>query len=70
MKRKEKIEFEDLLNMIEDKQIDIAQKLDLSRQMISDLKFNRRQMSLTTLSKFVNEYPDLPWLEYIKDIIK
>ena len=60
--------FEDLLEMINEKQIDIAKKVGISRQMLTELKAGRKNMSLETLSKFVNAYPNLPWLEYIKVI--
>lgn len=66
----ENIKFSDILDMIPDRQIDISKKLCISRQLITDIKFKRKNMSVITLSKFINEYPNLPWLDYIKGLTK
>lgn len=61
------IKFEDILMYITSKeqQKDIAKKLDISQQLITELKKGRKNMSITTLSSFIREYPLMPWYEYL-----
>ena len=64
------IKFEDILMYVNRKhqQKDIADKLNVSQQLITELKKGRKNMSITTLSSFIREYPLLPWLEYLRGI--
>lgn len=62
------IKFEDILMYINRKhqQKDIADKLNISQQLITELKKGRKNMSITTLSSFMREYPLMPWFEYLQ----
>lgn len=62
------IKFEDILMYINRKhqQKDIADKLNISQQLITELKKGRKNMSITTLSSFIREYPLMPWFEYLQ----
>ena len=62
------IKFEDILMYITSKeqQKDIAKKLDISQQLITELKKGRKNMSITTLASFIREYPLMPWFEYLQ----
>ena len=62
------IKFEDILLYINRKhqQKDIADKLNISQQLITELKKGRKNMSITTLSSFIREYPLMPWFEYLQ----
>lgn len=65
------LKFEDLLMYINRKhqQKDIADKLNISQQLITELKKERKNMSITTLSSFMREYPLMPWFEYLRGIL-
>ena len=67
-----KLKFEDILMYINrnNQQKDISEKLNLSRQLITELKKERANMSLKTLSSFISEFPLLPWFEYLKEVDK
>ena len=62
------LSFEDILMYINRKQQqkDIANKLNISQQLITELKKGRKNMSITTLSSFIREYPLMPWFEYLQ----
>lgn len=64
------IKFKDILLYINKKhqQKDIANKLNISQQLITELKKGRKNMSITTLSSFIREYPLMPWFEYLRGI--
>lgn len=64
------IKFKDILLYINKKQQqkDIANKLNISQQLITELKKGRKNMSITTLSSFIKEYPLMPWFEYLRGI--
>ena len=64
------IKFKDILLYIKKKQQqkDIANKLNISQQLITELKKGRKNMSITTLSSFIKEYPLMPWFEYLRGI--
>lgn len=65
------IKFEDILMYINrtHQQKDIANKLNISQQLITELKKGRKNMSITTLSSFIREYPLMPWFEYLRGIL-
>ena len=62
------IKFEDILMYInrKEQQKDIAKKLNISQQLITELKKERKNMSVNTLSAFIKEYPLMPWFEYLQ----
>lgn len=64
------IKFNDILMYINrnTQQKDIAEKLNISKQLITELKKERKNMSVDTLSSFIREYPLMPWYEYLRDI--
>ena len=65
------IRFEDILLYInrKEQQKEIAEKLNISKQLITELKKERKNMSITTLSSFIREYPLMPWFEYLRGIV-
>lgn len=65
------IKFEDILMYINrtHQQKYIANKLNISQQLITELKKGRKNMSITTLSSFIREYPLMPWFEYLRGIL-
>lgn len=65
-----KLTFKDMLTLIPDKQIDLAEKLKINRGTISDYKAERGTPSLKVISKLMNLFPLLPWTEYIKGVSK
>lgn len=62
-----KITIQDILMYVtkNEHQKDIAQKLNISKQLLTELKKNRVNMSIDTLSSFIKEYPLLFWYEYL-----
>lgn len=62
------IKFEDILMYInrKEQQKELAEKLNISKQLITELKKERKNMSINTLSAFVKEYPLMPWFEYLQ----
>lgn len=61
------IKFEDILMYINKKeqQKELAEKLNISKQLITEFKKERKNMSISTLSAFIKEYPLMPWFEYL-----
>ncbi len=47
-------------------QNELAEKLNISKQLITELKKGRANMSINTLVAFIKEYPLMPWFEYLQ----
>ena len=61
------ISMEDILLYISSQtsQNELAEKLNISKQLITELKKGRANMSINTLVAFIKEYPLMPWFEYL-----
>lgn len=61
------ISIEDILLYISSQtsQNELAEKLGISKQLITELKKRRVNMSINTLAAFIKEYPLMPWYEYL-----
>lgn len=67
----EELTFGEMLLMIPEKsQSKIAEKVGKSRQAIGDIKSGKNKLTLEVLSKLMNLYPLLPWLEFIEQYNK
>lgn len=66
----EKLNFDDMLLLMKDKQTEIARKIGKSKQLITDIKNGKTKISLDVLSKLIKEYPLLPWFQYIEQMNK
>lgn len=66
---KEKINFEDILLFIKDSQVEIAEKIGKSKQLITDMKSGKAKVGIDTLALLMKEYPLLPWSEFILSFI-
>lgn len=63
----ESITFSDMLMLIPEKsQSKIAENVGKSRQTITDIKSGKSNLTLEVLSKLMNLYPLLPWVEFIE----
>ena len=62
------ISIEDILLYINSQtsQNELAEKLNISKQLITELKKGRANMSINTLVAFIKEYPLMPWFEYLQ----
>lgn len=62
------ISIEDILLYISSQtsQNELAEKLNISKQLITELKKGRANMSINTLVAFIKEYPLMPWFEYLQ----
>ena len=47
-------------------QNELVEKLNISKQLITELKKGRANMSINTLVAFIKEYPLMPWFEYLQ----
>ena len=65
----EKINFEDVLLFLGDKQAEIARKIGKSRQVISDMKSGKCKCNIEVLALLMKEYPLLPWDYFIGSFI-
>jgi len=65
-----KISFDTILKYLcrNNQQKEIAEKVGISQQMLTELKMGRKNMSIETFSSFVKEFPLLFWHEYINSI--
>lgn len=63
-----KLSFEDMISLIPETQASIAEKVGIAKGTISDFKACRGLPSLRVMSRFINSYPLLPWIEYISQI--
>lgn len=55
----------DIKTIYKDTQSDIAKKLGVSRQRISDIKNNLRSFNLNEIRQLIKLYPELSWLEIL-----
>ncbi|MCC5439801.1 hypothetical protein AL714_16270 [Clostridium botulinum] len=63
------LSFEDMLLFMKDNQSEIARKIGKSRQLIADMKSGKAKIGIETLALLKQEYPLLPWDEFIESFI-
>lgn len=66
----EPLTFNDMIMLIPDNQSEVARKIKKSRQLIADVKSEKSKLTINNLSALMNEYPLLPWNEFIEGIAK
>ena len=67
----EPLTFADMLLIMPEKsQATVAEKVGKSRQAIGDIKSGKNNLTLEVLSKLMNLYPLLPWVEFIEQCQK
>ncbi|MEM4261130.1 MAG: helix-turn-helix transcriptional regulator [Candidatus Woesearchaeota archaeon] len=66
----EPLTFDDMLILIKDNQSEIARKINKSKQLITDIKSGKANLTLENLSLLMNKYPLLPWDRFVEDYTK
>ncbi|ACA47065.1 helix-turn-helix transcriptional regulator [Clostridium botulinum] len=67
--KNEPLTFNDILLLTKDTQSEIARKINKSRQLISDMKSGKAKIGIETLALLKQEYPLLPWDEFIESFV-
>lgn len=60
------LNFQDMLLLMGERQTYVASVLNKSRQLITDMKSGKSNITLETVSVLMNKYPLLPWNEFIR----
>lgn len=68
--KNEPFTINDLFMLIKDNQSEIARKIGKNRQVISDIKTGKCNITTEILSLLMNKYPLLPYNTYLRDFNK
>lgn len=60
------LSFSDILTIIPESQSEIARRIGKARQILSDIKVGKTNITINVLRPLMNEYPLIPWNYFLR----